>query len=146
MSPGSAPRVLVVDDERHLREMLREVLETWGCAADVAADGAEGIARFEAGGYDLVLTDLMMPGVSGLEVVEAVRQSDPSVGVVMLTASLDDLDAHAERLGFTLLHKPLHFEGLHAAVQDALAARPLTPAPVAAGEPTAPPPRTPPRP
>ncbi|OGL01119.1 MAG: hypothetical protein A3E31_12185 [Candidatus Rokubacteria bacterium RIFCSPHIGHO2_12_FULL_73_22] len=136
----------MIDDERYLRELLREMLEAWGCVADVAPDGAEGIARFAGGGYDLVLTDFLMPGVSGLEVVEAVRRSDPAVGVVMLTASLDDLDAYAEQLGFTLLRKPLDFEGLRAAVMEALAGRALTPAPAVAGGPTGPRPRTPLRP
>ena len=146
MSLDRAPRILVIDDERHLQELLRDVLETWGCLADVAPNGTQGLARFEAGAYDLVLTDFLMPGPTGLEVIEAVRRADPAVGVVMLTASLEDLDPHAHRLGFTLLQKPLHVERLREAVSTALAGRALTPAPAGAGGPMGPPPRTPPQP
>ena len=146
MSLDRAPRVLVIDDDRYLQELLRDLLETWGCRADVVPSGTEGLAKFETGAYDLVLTDFLMPGLTGLEVVEAVRRSDPLVGVVMLTASLEDLDPHAHRLGFTLLQKPLHVEQLREAVSTALAGRALTSALADAGGPTGPPLRTPQRP
>lgn len=117
---GRAPRVLVVDDEKHVRGLLRDLLATWGFEADTAANGAEGLTLFERGDYDLVLTDLLMPGVTGLELVETVRHSDPTVRVIMLTGSGADLDAHGQRLGFTVLRKPLQVGGLEAAVRRAL--------------------------
>ena len=117
------PRVLVVDDERHIRGLLSELLTAWGCQADLAASGAEGLKLFKAKAYDLVLTDYVMPGGSGLELVENVRNSDPAVGVIMLTASGADLDSYGERLGFTLLRKPLHIEDLEVAVKQALGGR-----------------------
>ncbi len=121
-SPRSeTPRVLVIDDEEHIRGLLSELLMTWGCQADVAANGREGLSLFEPGRYDLVLTDLLMPGVTGLEVVKTVRDADASVGVIMLTASTADLESDRRRLGFTLLQKPVPLDVLERAVKRALA-------------------------
>lgn len=121
VAPPRAPRVLVVDDERHVRRLLRDLLEAWGCRTDEAGTGAEGIRLFEDGGYDLILTDLVMPGIGGLELVEAVRERDPRVGVIVLTGSSADVSAARDRLGFTLLRKPLDVAGLQTAVRRALA-------------------------
>ena len=119
----SSPRVLVIDDERHVRGLLSELLTVWGCEADVAASGAEGLALFKEKSYDLVLTDYVMPGCSGLELVENVRNRDADVGVIMLTASGAEMDNHVRRLGFTLLRKPLQIEQLEVAVRQALGER-----------------------
>ena len=119
----SPPRVLVVDDERYIRGLLSDLLAVWGCQADVAASGTEGLRLFKQKSYDLVLTDYAMPDGSGLELVENVRNSDAAVGVIMLTASGADLDGHGQRLGFTLLRKPLRIDHLEAAVKQALGDR-----------------------
>jgi DNA-binding response OmpR family regulator len=117
------PRVLIVDDERYVRGLLSELLAVWGCQADVASSGTEGLRLFKQKGYDLVLTDYVMSGGSGLELVENVRNSDADVGVIMLTASSADLDVHGCRLGFKLLRKPLRIDRLEAAVKQALGDR-----------------------
>ena len=114
------PRVLVVDDERYVRGLLSELLTIWGCEADVASNGTEGLMLFKQKSYDLVLTDYVMPGCSGLELVENVRTSDAAVGVIMLTASGADLDSYGRRLGFTLLRKPLQIDRLEMAVKQVL--------------------------
>ena len=117
------PRVLVVDDERYIRGLLSELLAVWGCETDLAASGTEGLRLFKQKSYDLVLTDYVMPGGSGLELVENVRNSDGTVGVIMLTASGADLDVHGRRLRFQLLRKPLQIDHLEAAVKQALGDR-----------------------
>ena len=114
------PRVLVVEDERHIRGLLSDLLSFWGCQADVAASGTEGLMLFKQKNYDLVLTDYVMPGCSGLELVENVRNRDADVGVIMLTASGAEMDNHVRRLRFTLLRKPLQIDRLEMAVWQAL--------------------------
>lgn len=118
-----APRVLVVDDDRHVRAMLCDLLVLWGCRPVAAAGGREALERFAEGRWDLVLTDLIMSGMSGLDVAAQVRDRDASVEVIMLTASAADLEAHARRLGFTVVRKPLPLAQLEAAVREALARR-----------------------
>jgi len=119
----TAPRVLVVDDERYVRGLLAELFTVWGYETDVAASGAEGLALLKEKSYDLVLTDYLMAGYSGLELVENVRTRDADVGVIMLTASGAEMDTHVRRLGFTLLRKPLQIDRLELAVRQALSDR-----------------------
>ena len=114
------PRVLVIDDERFIRGLLAELLTVWGCEADVAANGTEGLALLDLKSYDLVLTDYVMPGSTGVELVERVRSRDQGIGVIMLTGSEADLESEGRRLGFTLLHKPLQIDRLETAVKQLL--------------------------
>ncbi len=112
------PRVLVVDDERHVRAMLCDLLAHWGCEAEGAADPADVLARLRPGAYDVLLTDFRMPGMNGLELVERARERDAALRVIMLTASGSNLESAARRLGFTLLRKPLDLGRLRVALAD----------------------------
>jgi CheY-like chemotaxis protein len=113
------PRVLVVDDEDPVRELLADLMALWGCEADAAATGRDGLALLDRTRYDLIVTDHLMPGVTGLDLVRTVRRRDQRVGIIMLTAS-GDADGQPERLGFTLIHKPVSITGLEQAVREAL--------------------------
>jgi DNA-binding NtrC family response regulator len=123
MPDARAPRVLVVDDEEHVRGVLCEALATWGCEVQSAAGTAQALAVFAEGGYDLVLTDFRMPNGNGLDLIEGLRHAAPSVAVIMLTASCADLDAPSRRLEFAVLRKPLQFDALKLAVDAALGRR-----------------------
>ena len=123
MSEARAPRVLVVDDDEHVRAVLCDALAHWGCHVDSAASILQALALFAHGDYDLVLTDFRMPGGDGLDLIAGVRHADPSIGVIMLTASSIDLDAQSRQLEFAVLRKPLHFDELKLAVGQALARR-----------------------
>jgi DNA-binding response OmpR family regulator len=123
ISPARPSRILVIDDDRYVRMLLCDLLEAWGYAPDGAADGREGLARFNAGRYDMVMTDLGMPGLSGLDVVTGVRDRDTEVSVIMFTAFTGDLESDGRRLGFTILRKPLDIEALRRAVRAAIEAR-----------------------
>ncbi|HEU4369447.1 MAG TPA: response regulator [Methylomirabilota bacterium] len=114
------PRILVIEDDRHVRTLLRDLLEAWGYAADAVPGGREGLALFDAGAYDVVLTDLAMAAVSGLDVAAEVRNRDPAVAVIMFTAAMRDLDGEGRRLGFSVLRKPLDIEGLRRALHASL--------------------------
>jgi two-component system capsular synthesis sensor histidine kinase RcsC len=91
--PTDSARVLVIDDEAVLRGLLRDMLSACGYDADVAEDGAAGLARFQAQRYDAVITDLLMPGMNGFDVVAALRTIDPAVRIIMLTGSAPALTA-----------------------------------------------------
>jgi len=73
MSEHRLPRVLVVDDEAPVRGLLCDLLAAWGCQAVEAANVAQPLTLFEEGDYDLVLTDYVMPGGTGLELIQNVR-------------------------------------------------------------------------
>ena len=84
--PHFPNRILVIDDEADIRESL-ETLLTWkATCVDLAANGTEGLRKVEAGNYDLVLLDLMMPDRSGMEVLSEIRERDTETPVFMITA------------------------------------------------------------
>jgi two-component system response regulator AtoC len=80
------PRVLVIDDDASLRFTLEAVLSDAGLSVETCDTGAHGLVAFEARGADVVLTDLAMPEMDGMQVLERLRAQDPSVPVIMLTA------------------------------------------------------------
>jgi two-component system, NtrC family, response regulator AtoC len=79
-------RVLVIDDDASLRYTLEAVLSDAGLQVEAAESGARGIAAFESRGTDVVVTDLAMPEIDGMQVLEKMRALDPGVPVLMLTA------------------------------------------------------------
>jgi len=80
--------ILVVDDEKNIREGLAESLGLDGYRVRTAADGAEGLRAVEAGDVDLVITDLRMPSLSGGELLEKVSGRYPGLPVIVLTAKV----------------------------------------------------------
>lgn len=84
-------RVLVVEDEQSLREPLVYLLKKEGFETLEAVDGTEALKLFEKGGIDLILLDLMLPGLSGNEVCRIIRQTS-QVPIIMLTAKDSEID------------------------------------------------------
>ena len=83
---GEVGRILVVDDEPIIREVLQEILTREGHALTMAPDAESGLKALQEGEYDLVLLDLMLPGMGGLETLKEIRELDPDLVVVMVTA------------------------------------------------------------
>jgi DNA-binding NtrC family response regulator len=79
-------RILVVDDEKNIRLMLDQALVTAGYEVVTAIDGEHAIEKVQAGGLDMVLLDMKLPGMDGIEVLRRVRSSHPTLPVVMITA------------------------------------------------------------
>lgn len=84
-------RILVIEDERPLAEAVEFSLEKEGYEVDMALEGETGWAMCESGSYDLVLLDLMLPGVDGMEICRRIRQAG-TTPVIMLTAKDSDVD------------------------------------------------------
>ncbi|MCU0308242.1 MAG: response regulator transcription factor [Thermoleophilia bacterium] len=86
----SGGHILVVDDERAIRRLLRLYLSEAGYTVAEAATGDEALEQVRKGGIDLVLLDLMIPGVDGLGVTRRVRESNPTLPIIMVTARDDE--------------------------------------------------------
>ncbi len=124
--PGAA-RLLVVDDNELNRDMLSRRLGNRGFAVEVAEDGERGLARIGQQVFDLVLLDVMMPGLSGMEVLRRVRERWPAsdLPVIMVTAR-DTTEDVVEALGLganDYVTKPLDFPVVLARVETQLALR-----------------------
>jgi two-component system response regulator RegX3 len=90
--PVETPRVLVVEDEPALAQGLAEALRFQGYVCDVAADGKAGLAAARRGGYDVLLLDVMLPEVSGFDVMRTLRAEGSKVPTIMLTAKGSEED------------------------------------------------------
>lgn len=85
-------RLLIVEDEATIRTGLMDLLVFHGYEVDAAEDGREGLRKALAGGFDLLLLDVMLPGVDGFEICNRVRAADPEQPIIMLTAKTSDED------------------------------------------------------
>jgi signal transduction histidine kinase/CheY-like chemotaxis protein len=129
--PSPAPEetaVLVIEDEEKIREMLLDALTREGHRVETAPDGLEGLARFQRGRFDVVVTDLSLPERSGLDVARAVKQLRPGTPVILITGWGHLLDpARLAESGVDLtLVKPFRIERVLAVVTEAMRLRRAT--------------------
>lgn len=89
-SPG-AHRLLVVDDDGHIREVLSYALTQAGHQVSLARDGAEALQKFEAESFDLVVLDILMPGIDGLDLCRRIRQTS-SIPLIFVSSRDEELD------------------------------------------------------
>ena len=115
-------RILVVDDEAGVRDLLSLVLSRDGYEVVTAPDGERALAAFRKGGFDLVLQDLKMPGMDGLELLKALKEQDPLVPVMVITAFATwDNAVEAMRLGaYDYLKKPFDNDQVRRAAEQAV--------------------------
>jgi CheY-like chemotaxis protein len=86
---GHATRALVVDDEDGIREVLAEFLQAIGCQVRTAADAETAAEQFNAGGFDIVFCDLVMPGTTDGRIIEAASAALPDAAIVVITGKAD---------------------------------------------------------
>ena len=116
-------RILVVDDEAPVREVLTEYFATEGYAVEAATSGLEALSAVRGGRADLVLLDVRMPGLDGVQVLRRIRELTDSVPVIMVTAN-EDVSLARETLtlgAFDYVAKPFDFDYLERAVAAGLA-------------------------
>src|ERR1700716_558334 len=111
--------LLLVEDKNELRAMLRKALERAGYAVDEAPDGTAAIQKVRARRYLMVITDLKMPGASGLDVLRESKNADATIPVILLATvgSVEDADAVMKVGAFDFLQKPDHRDRLKLLVQ-----------------------------
>jgi two-component system capsular synthesis sensor histidine kinase RcsC len=119
-APSQDPRILLVDDNTIVRDMLVDLVGSLGYRTDSAASGEEALALFDRRRYDMVLTDLLMPGMSGWDVLAAVRQRDAHIPVVIVTGSPVVGDPRASQPGVAVLKKPVDVTALDAMIKKML--------------------------
>jgi signal transduction histidine kinase/CheY-like chemotaxis protein len=118
-------RILVIDDEEDIRKLLKDILTNAGHKVEIAADGNEGIEIFKKKKFDLVLTDLGMPVMSGWEVAEKVKSINEKVPVALITGWNVKLDgSEMNDSGINLvIHKPFKMEQVLNLVQEGMILR-----------------------
>jgi EAL domain-containing protein (putative c-di-GMP-specific phosphodiesterase class I) len=119
--PPAATHVLLVDDEKSLARALSRLLELAGCSVVTASEGSEALALIASSTFDVIVSDIRMPGVDGLSLLRAIRATDLDVPVVFLTGS-PTLETAAEALAhgaFRYLTKPIDGQELAVVVERA---------------------------
>jgi len=106
--------VLLIEDEEKVSRFIRKGLEEQTFSVDVAYDGATGLRMAENGGHDVIILDIVLPGQNGFEVCKTIRQENPDVPILMLTAldSVNDKVNGFHNGADDYLTKPFHFQEL----------------------------------
>jgi two-component system response regulator MprA len=106
--------VLVIDDDRLVRDALAEVLTSAGFRVTLAENGTAGLERFAHGHFDVIVTDVRMPGPNGWEVARKIRQASADVGIIVMSANLDHRTApgDGDAAQVMTLAKPFSLEEL----------------------------------
>jgi CheY-like chemotaxis protein len=119
-------KILVVEDEFGLQEVLRDIFQMEGYDVKVAVDGDEGYEAYKRFRPDLVFTDIVMPKMSGLELVRKIREIDPKVRVIYISGFFGvknlkrELDEDVTRYGYPTLAKPFRISNMLEIVREVL--------------------------
>lgn len=116
------PRILVVDDEQRIRDACRMVLDNEGYQISTASDGDEGLAKIQDVHFDIVLLDLMLPGISGLDVLNRIHALHPDTVVIVITgyATLEHSIEAMKKGAFDFIPKPFTPDQLRIIVSKAI--------------------------
>ncbi len=119
------PKILLVDDEREFVQTLSERLKTRNLESSIAYDGEQALEMVKEDAPDVIVLDIMMPGIDGIETLRRVKQTHPEVEVIVLTGHGSDREQTvAEELGvFAYLRKPVNVNKLASVMKEAYARR-----------------------
>lgn len=114
-------RILVIDDERAIRNSLKEILEYENHEVELAEDGPSGIKMVESGSLDVVLCDIKMPQMDGIEVLESLQESNPEIPVIMISGhgNIDTAVEAIKKGAFDFIEKPLDLNRILITIRNA---------------------------
>jgi len=116
------PRILVIDDERAIRNTLKEVLEYENYEVDIAEDGETGLKLFDSNSYDVVLCDIKMPRMDGVEVLQKITEISDNTPVIMISGhgNIDTAVDAIKKGAFDFLEKPVDLNRVLITIKNAL--------------------------
>jgi len=114
--------ILVIDDERSIRNTLKEILEYEKFTVDLAGNGSEGLDKYREGKYDIVLCDIKMPEMDGLEVLERIFQEEGDAQVIMISGhgNIDTAVEAIKKGAYDFIEKPLDLNRLLITIRNAM--------------------------
>jgi len=117
---NSKKRILIVEDDEEMKALLRDVIEEEGHKTDSVNNGSEAFRKLVKQSFDLIITDIRMPGLTGLDILPGMRKLHPEVPIVVITAfGSEEIQRKAlERGANAYLEKPIHFQKLRNLIQD----------------------------
>ncbi|NCO36213.1 MAG: hypothetical protein AUJ92_06665 [Armatimonadetes bacterium CG2_30_59_28] len=121
----SEKSVLIVDDERMIREYFTSVLENYDLAVTSVGSGEEALTELEKAHFDLVISDIQMPGMSGVDLTRRIRETNPGIPILLITgAAPEEMIAEGTSQGTYFLRKPMSVQEIMRAVEMILNIKP----------------------
>jgi len=122
MVERDTPQILIVEDDEAMREFLCQAISRSGYYVEAVQDGTEALRRVEESHFDLLLTDIRMPGLDGLELARLVRRRYPNLSVLLVTAYVQDAlgATDLDGAGVDVLSKPFNLSELIDRVETCL--------------------------
>jgi DNA-binding NtrC family response regulator len=116
------PKVLIVDDEEKVRKYMSRLLKHRGFEVDTAPDGAVALSMIGERDVDIVLLDILMPGIDGITVLKEIKKTRPAIEVIMLTgnASVETAIEGMQLGAFDYLLKPVDLDNLYRCLKEAI--------------------------
>ncbi|MBN2364626.1 MAG: sigma-54-dependent Fis family transcriptional regulator [Calditrichaeota bacterium] len=120
-------RVMVIDDEENIREVLSNYLESMNYEVTTAEDGQDALNKFTKGDFDLIISDLLMPNIDGLELLKRIRDIDKDVIFLMITGypSIETAVDAIKKGAYDYITKPFHMEDVKLRIERAFEKRSL---------------------
>lgn len=114
-------KILITDDDMDLRELLTEAVKNWGYEVSVARDGDEALRKLRMERFDIVITDLMMPGMDGLALLQKIKDLDKEILVIIITgyATIETAVKAIESGAYDYIAKPFRLDELMIVIKNA---------------------------
>jgi DNA-binding NtrC family response regulator len=113
-------RILIIEDDEEMRALLRDVIEEEGYQTDSVNNGSEAYRKLVKEPFDLIITDVRMPGLTGLDILPGMKKLQPEAPVIVITAfGSEEIQRKAfEKGARAYLEKPIHFQNLRTLIHD----------------------------
>ncbi|MBR8536600.1 sigma-54-dependent Fis family transcriptional regulator [Carboxylicivirga sediminis] len=115
-------KILVIDDQRSIRNTLKDILEYESHSVDLAEDGEQGLEQFKAGKYDVVLCDIKMPNMDGMEALDKLHELNPDTPVIMISGhgNIDTAVEAIKKGAYDFIEKPLDLNRMLVTIRNAI--------------------------
>jgi len=116
----SKNRILIVEDDEEMRALLRDMIEEEGYKTASVSNGWEAFRKLAKESFDLIITDIRMPGLTGLDILPGIKRLQPDAPIIVITAfGSEEVHRKALERGATAyLEKPIHFHKLRTLIHD----------------------------
>ena len=120
-------RIMIIEDDEEMRSLLKDFFEEEGFETDSVSNGVDALRMFSEDHFDLVITDIRMPGLTGLDILPRIRRLKPETPVIVMTAyGSDDVRRRAfERGATTYLEKPIQLSKLRSVIREMVSRKEL---------------------
>jgi two-component system response regulator (stage 0 sporulation protein F) len=122
---NSAARILIIEDDKEMRSLLEDILDEEGFETESVSNGSDGLQKLIQEPFDLVITDIRMPGLTGLDILPVIKRLQPNASVIVITAfGNEEVYRRSFEKGATgYLEKPIHMDQLKTLVHEMVSSK-----------------------